>query len=530
MTDPSPRIRHAADGAILVEYPDAADSEANAAAVALAGALEDRGLPGLHDAIPGARTLFCSFDPRVLSHEALAAELAAAWPAAASASAAHPPREHRIRVAYGGAHGPDLPALAARAGISEEELIRRHAASSHRVAFLGFAPGFAYMTGLPRELEAPRLATPRTRVPAGSLAIAGPYTGVYPGSTAGGWNLIGLAAVRPFDAGRRPPPAFLPGDTVRFEPSSPDLLEEPATGEPAAAPPAAGTPVFRVSAAGLWSAAVGAPRYGRGAWGIPPSGAMDPQALARGNALAGNAPDARGLEIALSGPELEALGDVTVVLSGAPCEASADGRPVPRGEPFRLRAGSRLRLGAIRPGVRAYMCVAGGLAGSDEAEGPARLSAGMLLLRGDSERRSPESAPALPGFEADADPVVRILLGPQDERFSAGGVAALIGSTYRVSSASDRRGVRLEGPALPVPGGSDIPPEGTALGAIQVPSDGQPIVLGPDRPVTGGYAKIATVIAADFHRIAQARPGSALRFRAVSLADALEARGRMTGP
>ena len=115
-------------------------------------------------------------------------------------------------------------------------------------------------------------------------------------------------------------------------------------------------------------------------------------------------------------------------------------------------------------------------------------------------------------------------------------VGTLLASDYRVSSTSDRRGIRLEGPAAPASDGADIAPEATALGAIQVPADGQPIVLGPDRPVTGGYAKIATVIGADFSVVAQARPGSRLRFRAVSLAEALTtrgdglARGRMRWP
>jgi allophanate hydrolase subunit 2 len=125
--------------------------------------------------------------------------------------------------------------------------------------------------------------------------------------------------------------------------------------------------------------------------------------------------------------------------------------------------------------------------------------------------------------------VVRIVLGPQEDRFEQEGIATLTKATYRVSSTSDRRGVRLDGPKLAFRfsgGGAEVPPEGTALGAIQVPADGQPIVLGPDRPVTGGYAKVATVIGADFPLVAQARPGSILRFRAVSLEEALDMRRR----
>jgi allophanate hydrolase subunit 2 len=163
---------------------------------------------------------------------------------------------------------------------------------------------------------------------------------------------------------------------------------------------------------------------------------------------------------------------------------------------------------------------------------PVRLAAGDVLTRSVAEpvvksvrlARSPDLS---------ADPVVRIVLGSQVERFAPRGVSLLLESSYRVSSESDRRGVRLEGPALEANaslGGAEVPSEGTALGAIQVPAGGQPIVLGPDRPITGGYAKIGTVISADFPILAQARPGSTVRFRAVGLAEAIEARGRMGAP
>jgi allophanate hydrolase subunit 2 len=129
--------------------------------------------------------------------------------------------------------------------------------------------------------------------------------------------------------------------------------------------------------------------------------------------------------------------------------------------------------------------------------------------------------------------LVRIVLGPQEDRFGEKGIATLLQSEYRVSPSSDRRGVRLEGPPLEHrggPAGAEIPPEGTALGAIQVPADGLPIILGPDRPITGGYAKIGTVIGADFPLVAQAKPVSILRFQAVSVEEAVDARRRMNLP
>ena len=136
--------------------------------------------------------------------------------------ATDPPRDtlpHRlmeIPVRYGGADGPDLPELAARAGMSEAEAASLHSSAEYRVAFLGFQPGFAYLAGTPSALLAPRLATPRARVPAGSLAIGGPYSGIYPGAAPGGWRIIGRTEEVLFDLRRDPPALLAPDDRVRF--------------------------------------------------------------------------------------------------------------------------------------------------------------------------------------------------------------------------------------------------------------------------------------------------------------------------
>jgi UPF0271 protein len=122
------------------------------------------------------------------------------------------------------------------------------------------------------------------------------------------------------------------------------------------------------------------------------------------------------------------------------------------------------------------------------------------------------------------------VLGPDEDRFAREGIATFLSGTYRVSAASDRRGIRLEGPRVAHAESPDVPPEPTPLGAIQVALDGQPIVLGPDRPVTGGYARIATVASADFPVVARAMPGSSLRFQAIDVADAVEARSKLSTP
>ncbi len=164
--------------------------------------------------VPGARTVLLDGVP---DPGALAAQLTA-WPVpVASAPAGNAPPEVRIPVVY---DGEDLPRVAQLWGVSADEAVRLHADREYRVAFCGFAPGFGYLTGLPEELSVPRLATPRARVPAGSVGLAGPYTGVYPSASPGGWLLIGRTGTVLFDVAADPPALLAPGATVRFEPRS----------------------------------------------------------------------------------------------------------------------------------------------------------------------------------------------------------------------------------------------------------------------------------------------------------------------
>ena len=526
-------VRDVVDGAILIGYPDADEEEANRRAVAAARGLAARPPAGLLDAVPAARTLLVLFDPRRLAHEHLARTLRKDRENAAVSRDGR--RTLHVPVFYGGEAGPDLEELARSRGLSAGEAARRHAAADYRVAFLGFAPGFPYLTGLPLELHAPRLATPRTRVATGSVGIGGPYTGVYPEETPGGWRLIGRAPVRLFDPYRDPPALLLPGDRVRFQPIDRAEFER---GRICLQPPAdlagaPGRPLFALLDSGAWTSVQGGPRYGWSRYGVAPGGAMDCRALARGNALLGNVADTAALEVTLSGPRLEILSRAKILLAGSQPEAQWNGKPLAVEEAREVGPGDSLRIGRVKGGARTYLCVAGGLARRDRPEPTRRLVAGDTVERSD-EGSVPSREQILRFAQDDRGAVegggqiaLRVLLGPQEESFEKEGLEVFLREPYRVSPESDRRGVRLEGPKIAHRHDPDIPPEGTALGSIQVPRDGQPIVLGPDRPVTGGYAKIATVIGADFPLLARAAAGTAVRFRAVPLAEALEARSRM---
>src|SRR4051812_11391106 len=512
------QVRHLADGAILAAHPDLPDAAANRLSRALAAALSRDRPAWLLEAIPAARTLLVLFDPERIAHGDV--EDLLRRPAAASDEPA--PRTVHLPTCY---DGPDLEVLARGAGLSSADLIRLHSRAEHRVAFLGFAPGFPYMTGAPRELSVPRLQSPRVRVPARSVAVADGYTGIYPEDSAGGWCLIGRVAATLFDPAATPPSLLLPGDRAGFEPIDPaELAALAAAPNPPAIEVAA--PFLRCVKPGAFTTIQGGPRYGLGALGVGAGGAMDLASLAAANALVGNPPFAAALELTIAGPQLLFLDGATFALAGADAEATLDGAALAGGRPHRADAGARLSIGAVRGGARVYLAFGGGVALPPPGTPARPLRTGDVIAKA---REPPPFPFAPPPPYAPAAPrgdtvELRALPGPQWDFFTERGRETFFSALYRTSPHSDRRGLRLEGPRVELSRPSDVPPEGTAPGSVQVPGAGLPIVLGPDRPVTGGYAKIATVISADLPLLAQARPGTIIRFSPATLEEALAAR------
>lgn len=275
-------------------------------------------------------------------------------------------------------------------------------------------------------------------------------------------------------------------------------------------------------------------RPGLAALGVPPSGAFDDVAFRVANRLVGNSEEAAALEITLAGPLLRFEADAVIAIAGARCDIELDGVPAKHAESFRVSGGAALRLGRAREGLRTYLAVRGGLAVPEVLGSSATLASagfggwlGRPLAANDYLRvGEPANRPMRRHAEqpVEHDDVVRVVPGPQSEAFTEHGRKAFFSQSFTVSPRSDRVGVRLAGEPLELAGPADLDPEGVVTGAIQVPGDGHPIVLGPDRPVTGGYVKIATVITADIPKIAQSRPGDTLRFVEVDLAAARAAR------
>jgi len=212
------RIVASSDSSLSVRFDDRIDETINAQVVLVAEAIEKAGIKGVRDVVPAFRSVTIYFDPLEVDLQALTVRLNAEASSSRRTDAEAAFRVVRIPVCYGGSFGPDLDDVAAFGRMEPSEVIALHSTPLYRVFMLGFVPGFAYLASVDARIAAPRRATPRTRIDAGSVGIAGVQTGVYPSDTPGGWQIIGRTPVRPVDWNRSDPFLFKPGDRVQFYP------------------------------------------------------------------------------------------------------------------------------------------------------------------------------------------------------------------------------------------------------------------------------------------------------------------------
>ena len=294
---------------------------------------------------------------------------------------------------------------------------------------------------------------------------------------------------------------------------------------------------LKVLAPGLHTTVQDLGRVGRQALGVPVSGALDDFSLRLGNALVGNPLGSAAFEILHSGPSFEVASDtVRVAVAGIGAALVIEGergRAVPAWQSVLLSGGEVFQIVLGRESVCAYLTVEGGVAvppvlGSASTYLRAGLGGfeGRSLRQGDLvplavERASERPEQRLPApLPTTAGQPIRMILGPQQEYFTEEAVATLLDAEFRISTSADRMGMRLDGPRLCHRDGWDIVSDAIATGAIQVPGSGQPILLLADHQTTGGYPKIATVISADLPAVGRRRPGDAVRFGAVTVAEA----------
>ncbi len=521
-------VRLFADHGLLFSFGQAIDPTLSRRIASLTDALITESLPDVLDYVPSYTTLVVLIDPETADRDRVIAHVRQHWRRIAGAPVdAGSEREVVIPVRYGREAGPDLDHVAQVTGLSSNEVIRRHAGTTYQVGAIGFSPGFAFLIGLPPELAVPRRSSPRTAVPRGSVGIGGKQTGIYSLETPGGWSLIGRTSLTMFDPDREPPSLLRAGDTVRFERSDAPIGKRPVVRRSKLPVRWHRSDAIEVLEPGLQTSVqdLGRPGYGR--LGIAPGGAADRAALIAGNRLAGNPDGAAGLEITLAGPRLRFLRPGRIAITGADLDACLNGLRLPVGARRVVGPGDELWFGQGNgKGVRAYLCLAGGievplLLGSRATDHTAGFGGfeGRALRAGDVLRLAVERvdvvARTLPDVWRRGD-VIRVIRGPQSDRFDEAAYDAFFSGQFKVSPQSNRLGVRLVGPVILPLGGADIISEGMVTGAVQITGEGQPIVMLPARATIGGYPKIATVIAADLDRLGQLRPGQRIGFRDVT--------------
>ena len=527
------RLLNVGETAVLVELGSLAQ------VMAVRALLRRHAPPGVIDVVAAARTVLVICDSPA-AVQAVRAVVAGAPPELPAPS---PGTVHTIHVRYDGA---DLTHAAELTGLGSEALISWHSGQEWLAAFGGFAPGFMYLSPSRNPLNIPRRASPRTVVPAGSVAVGGEFSAIYPGPSPGGWQLLGRCADTLWDAGASTPALLQPGDAVQFVPVRELVSVSPAQGKSAgtefagAPKPAGAAPSgLAVLAPGAFTTVQDLGRPGFAHLGVTASGALDRAALRRANRMVGNSntdPGAAGLEMVLAGLQLQAVGSHVVAIAGTGIElrVAAPGgalRTPPANAPFVLLDGEILDIGlcAGTAAWRSYLAVRGGIAlppvlGSQATDvlsglGPGVLTPGTFLPVAPASGvvGFPEPAPPPPQDTTE----LRFTLGPRHPWFTPEALATLENQPWQVSAASNRIGLRLEtvGPAGIVVERSretvaaELPSEGMALGAIQVPPSGLPVIFLADHPVTGGYPVLGVVLREDVGRAAGLPPGSKVRFR-----------------
>jgi KipI family sensor histidine kinase inhibitor len=504
------------DSAWLVEFPGVSGEAALARVAGLVAALEVDRPAGVLDVVPSFASLAVHFDGvdgNEIRDWIMSVKVSDTLPAG---------EERRIPVCYGGACGPDLEALADHAGLSAEEVIGLHSGAYYTVAAVGFSPGFPYLLGLPECLQMPRRQTPRLAVPAGSVAVAGGQAGIYPFASPGGWNLLGRTNVTLFDPKAERPALLKTGDRVKFVPVTKLEPQEVARGIEEI-----GDGSIEVINPGALTTVQDLGRPGYQAHGVTPGGAVDKKAMRLANLLVGNEENAPVLELCMSGPILRFHEDAVVAVAGA------------TGKSRRVAAGETVDFSKLTSGVRACLAVAGGLSvpkvmgsAATDLRGVFGGMNGRALIAGDrlqagTAGRVPRCGDWHVGRE-ERPPMIelRFLTGVQEHWFSDEARRRFREEVYQLTPNSDRMGARLAGAPLKLAEPREMISQPVACGSVQVPPDGQPIVLLAGRQTIGGYPQIGHVISVDLPKLARAWPGTSIRFREVTWEEAQDLKRR----
>ncbi|MDE1896222.1 MAG: carboxyltransferase domain-containing protein [Rhodospirillales bacterium] len=490
-------------------------------------ALHENPLPGVEEIIPAARTLLLRFTPEIVKAEILARQITRL-----DMNSARPLEGPlvEIPVAY---DGEDLPEVSTLTGLSVAEIIRRHGEAEYLVAFCGFAPGFGYLVGGDAALAVPRRKTPRTRIPAGAVALAGEFTGVYPSASPGGWQLIGTTPLKMWDLSRKPPAYFQPGYRVRFVNLASTKREFSIPTAPVVqAPEAKASAVqFTILAAPLPALLQDLGRFGEARQGVSISGALDLSALKSANRLVGNDEATPCLELT-GGISFRSSGAAVIGIAGAPRGIrlhNAAGQVLRAGPyaPIALEVGDEITLAAPNAGMYSYLAVRGGFnvektLGSASRDtlsdiGPEPVGAGCVLPVGEAANLTAVSLHEAPSFafpKHGETVTLDLTLGPRTDWFTEEALEVLANTEWQVTPHSNRIGLRLNAATcLARIRMEELPSEAVTRGAVQVPTDGKPLLFLADHPLTGGYPVIGVVTEYHLNLAGQIPVGAKIRFR-----------------
>jgi len=518
-------VRAVGTRAVLAEVSGTQD------VMALQALLLEHPLPGQLDVLAAAETVLVTADSPVSARRIAARLLQLDLTAPTQ-------RDGELVVIDTVYDGEDLAEVGELTGLGADGVIAAHTGQTWTVAFAGFAPGFGYMVGENQLLEVPRRSSPRTAVPAGSVALAGNYSAVYPRRSPGGWQLIGRTGAAMWDLDREQPALAAPGHQVQFRAVRDIVTLAPEHPAQAAAPEVATG--LRIVSPGLQSLIQDLGRHGHSGLGVSAAGALDRASLRRANRLVGNAPSAAAVETVAGGLTVQAVGDQVLAVTGAPSEltiespddsddvdfgdAGSSWRTVPMATPFALLDGETLTIGAPESGFRSYLAVRGGVdtapvLGSRSTDtmsgiGPAPLAAGQLLAAGGEAESGVVGHPELqPEFPGTGVTVLDVVPGPRADWFDQPALDSFTAQDWEVKPQSNRVGMRLQGTPLQRTRQGELASEGTVAGALQVPPEGLPVLFLADHPITGGYPVIAVVVDSQLDRAAQVPIGGKIRFR-----------------